>query len=37
MQAIGQQKVAQSLHMSDDLRTLVLQNKNQEYSNTWQR
>lgn len=35
MQAIGQQKVAQSLHMSENSLTLVLQNK--ENSNTWQR
>ncbi len=31
MQAFGQQKVAQSLHMSENSLTLVLQNKNKEY------
>ncbi len=35
MQAIGYQKVAHSLHMSENSLTLVLQNK--ENSNTWQR
>lgn len=34
MQALGQQKVAQSLHMSENSLTLMLQDK--EYSNTWQ-